>query len=604
MQNIFFSYLYLLLCFLPGFAILSHKIFKKLNFKEKFIFSFAFGIFIYAVFAVLSFAILPSHQVFNVLVLVLINGFSIFAILRKQEDLKAWFDFKTRIKVFKKTGIRPGIAGIKTKITASWKKINEKPLLVLVIAYLIFLAFIHLFISLPFKLEDQLPDGAYVFKEHTLNVKLQALNRNLPADNYIPYAFSQFLEKGISFEKNRPMLPGQEVSNRTILMGLDAAFFLAIISPVEKEPSQMISEYEYLGVTWPDASSLNSDQEYQYFLDLSLVLNSLFLFAVFLLVGRAFNENRALGAVLLLMTLPYTINQATFAWPKFLMAYFLILAAYLALFKPRNYLLMAFFLGLAYHSHPAALVYIGAIGLYWMITNFSKDNLKLYALRLVKLGGLLGLIILPWFIWTGLVIKIPSDLVAQNIATKDKDLLALITVRLENLKISFIPWLMNPDSFRLKLTKETLFSIPGTLGALLLFAYLYGIYYLKKLPKKIFILLLLPLLLLLIPWANPMYSQAVLYGQPFIAVVYALILAKLAGHRYLVVFFALVQSVLSLYVLWLGMYDFPVQVNNYDLPEALFVTAWSVQLLFILGGCYFLFYNRRGKAIFPGDSKE
>jgi hypothetical protein len=74
-----------------------------------------------------------------------------------------------------------------------------------------------------------LPDGPYIFKEHTLPVRLQVLTGNLPADNYIPFVVQEYLLRDISFSREHPILPGQEVSNRTVLMALATAPFRAAL---------------------------------------------------------------------------------------------------------------------------------------------------------------------------------------------------------------------------------------------------------------------------------------------------------------------------------------------------------------------------------------
>src|SRR5947209_4202013 len=73
------------------------------------------------------------------------------------------------------------------------------------------LGLIHLEVRFP----ESLPDGLYIFKTHTTNVKIQYLT-GLPADNYIPFAVAEFFLRGVPFEEERPILPANEVSNRTI----------------------------------------------------------------------------------------------------------------------------------------------------------------------------------------------------------------------------------------------------------------------------------------------------------------------------------------------------------------------------------------------------
>src|SRR5687768_451053 len=56
------------------------------------------------------------------------------------------------------------------------------------------LALLHVQVRLP----DPMPDGIYIFKTPTTNVKIQYLT-SAPADNYIPYAVTEFFLRGVSF---------------------------------------------------------------------------------------------------------------------------------------------------------------------------------------------------------------------------------------------------------------------------------------------------------------------------------------------------------------------------------------------------------------------
>ena len=93
------------------------------------------------------------------------------------------------------------------------------------------LGLLHMDVRLP----EPLPDGLYVFKTHTPNVKIQYLT-SLPADNYIPFAVAEFFLRGVSFKKERPILPANEVSNRTILMSLVALPFRAALGAPHDHP--------------------------------------------------------------------------------------------------------------------------------------------------------------------------------------------------------------------------------------------------------------------------------------------------------------------------------------------------------------------------------
>src|SRR4051812_428026 len=90
-------------------------------------------------------------------------------------------------------------------------------------------------LHLDVRLSEPLSDGIYIFKTPTTNVKVQYLT-SLPADNIIPYAVAEFFLRGVSFKEERPILPGNEVSNRTILMSLVALPFRVALGAPNDHP--------------------------------------------------------------------------------------------------------------------------------------------------------------------------------------------------------------------------------------------------------------------------------------------------------------------------------------------------------------------------------
>ncbi len=102
------------------------------------------------------------------------------------------------------------------------------------------LGLLHLDVRFP----EPLPDGMFVFKTHTTNVKVQYLT-SLPADNYIPFAVAEFFLRGVSFQENRPILPGNEISNRTVLMSLTAMPFRVALGAPHDHPE--LGTYNYVG---------------------------------------------------------------------------------------------------------------------------------------------------------------------------------------------------------------------------------------------------------------------------------------------------------------------------------------------------------------------
>ena len=107
-----------------------------------------------------------------------------------------------------------------------WCEAGVRPTLAILSLFIVScVSLTHLQIRFP----RVLPDGLYVFKEHTLPVKLQVLAGVLPGDNYIPFVVQEYLLRDISFAREHPIAPGQEVSNRPILMALATAPFRAAL---------------------------------------------------------------------------------------------------------------------------------------------------------------------------------------------------------------------------------------------------------------------------------------------------------------------------------------------------------------------------------------
>src|SRR3954454_23590931 len=133
-------------------------------------------------------------------------------------------------------------------------------------------------LNLEVRLPESLPDGPYIFKSATTNVKLQYLT-GMPADNYIPFAVGEFFLRGVSFEDVRPIMPGNEVSNRTILMSLVAMPFRVALGAPHDRP--WLGTFDYVGTKWPDVSKLNQASYFDQFAVVALILNSFMLFGLF-----------------------------------------------------------------------------------------------------------------------------------------------------------------------------------------------------------------------------------------------------------------------------------------------------------------------------------
>ena len=549
---IFFSLL------IPGYAFFSIKCFGKVEVIEKFCLSFGISVALYALIALFSvqFGHDYMHQI-NLFFLLFLNIGGLFYIFKKQ-DIN--------------------------------KEKEKKLVFLLSVIFLSFVIFLQLFVSLPFKMPEKLQDGPYVFKtQKNLHVKIQALTGDLPADNFIPFVFSQYLLRGISFEKNRPMLPGQEVSNRTVLMGLDAVYFLSIFDMPLKMKNNILDKFKYVGTEWPNVGKFGNDNEaFSIFLDMGIILNSLFLFSVFMLISKIFGNNKAIGSIFLLLLFPFVINQIIFTWPKFLVAYFLIASIYLIITR-KNLFLISLFLALSYHSHPMAIVYVGFIILYFFIKNYIYNEKKNALKNTIILILVTSLLVSPWIIWTNFIVKITSDLVTQNAITSDYGVYSLIKVRLDNLYLLFFPWQMSgATDFTNRIFSEMLFTFAGAVGVYFIVSYFYIIKYVKKYFCEILLLFIGPISLLIMPWGRILGNFSVIFSQPAIPLFFAFSVVLFSRHKKTSFLLIMMQICLSMYALWFGMYKFLLQKTQFDIPDGIFILSIVIQLSFSFGGLYFL----------------
>ena len=321
---------------------------------------------------------------------------------------------------------------------------------------------------LPLRMPADLPDGRYIFKKDRVNVRLQFLT-SLPADNYLPYVVTEYLLRRISFTEKRPLLPGQEISNRTILMSLIATPYRAALSPPPRvrEP---FPTFEYVGRRWPATGRLYREEFYRQFLVVGIYLNSLLLLGLIVVFANASKSALFLpAAALLYSSTPYLLAQTIFTWPKALAGFFLLLAWHAARrrFHPA---LVGVCAGLAYSSHPFALVFIlGFVAFYALQWWRGRAALRPLGLFLVAVLAFM----LPWLIWTKLLLGIPSDLVQQNFsAPLNHDgaiLLNFVWVRLRNIVDLFTPLMLQVYPFDLLTVSDAaLVCLPGAVGIFLL----------------------------------------------------------------------------------------------------------------------------------------
>lgn len=320
----------------------------------------------------------------------------------------------------------------------------------------------------PAKQPPALFDGPYVFKRWVLPVQIQALTGHFPADNSLPAVVTEFLARGISFADVRPIMPGQEVSNRPILVGLAALPARVLLGGPREAPNPM-PRFDYVGTSWPDTLGLVSDYDFRLFLALAVPLNALVAVVFYALLVH-FDIRRRLATTLVVCALsPYVLFHTVFTWPKNLAAFFL-LAGIMAMFcGPRMPWLAGAALGLAYWSHPYALAFIGVFCAYalWQVAVLGQrgEALRSYGVSALVAIGAVAL----WFAWTQLILRIPSDLVVQNQAS-GLSALDVVWVRLKNLYTTLAPIALDVFPFQAPavLTRHMV-TVWAALGFLMLF---------------------------------------------------------------------------------------------------------------------------------------
>ena len=363
---------------------------------------------------------------------------------------------------------------------------------------------IHVDVTFP----ATLPDGRYVLKQHTLNVKIQYMT-SLPCDNYIPYIVTEYLLRGISFKEERPILPANEVSNRTILMSLVALPFRAVLGVAEAP--KPLGTFHYVGRDWPDVEKLNQNRYFEQFLIIGILLNSLLLVGLLVLFSKLDAQKILVAGTLLCMTNPYFLWQTIFIWPKAFAGFFILLA-WNSLYSKHDPKLVALCAGLAYNCHPYAVAFAAPLALVylWQWWNGSAGFRNFIGFAVVFL-----LSILPWLLWTRGYLGIPSDLIAQNffIPGGQASIVDFIWIRLKNLFDLLTPRFFALYPFNAAAIVDNYVTcLPGAVGLLVIGP---ALFQLTRFPVELRWQIIVPAIAILVVFSAP--SVPILHGyQPIV----------------------------------------------------------------------------------------
>jgi len=411
---------------------------------------------------------------------------------------------------------------------------------------------------LPVKLPNELRDGPYVIKQDLLNVRIQFITGDMPADNVIPHVVSEYLLRDISFKSNRPILPGQEITNRPILASLIIVPFQCAIK-LPKKIGDRLPTFTYLGIKWPDYSVLLQDQSaYKISLIIGILLNSLFLIIVGFLASKLLN-NKLLNLLLFLLILssPYFIIETIFVWPK-LAAAAMIFCSYVFYNYKINNWFVGFFGGLAYLFHPYAIVYVFSYIVFLLVGtsfNFIKRDKSLAIKNFIFLFKFLSgfcVVTLPWWIFS-FSLGIKSNLASQNFFIPGQSLVDFTWVRLVNLFNMIVPAQLERYPFDPKAVYLlSHFNIFGAIGSFVLFVVLF-----RSFPTHLnrFTLILwgLPALLIVLVFSN--VAVPLLHGmQPLVALMLVLCVESLSSKEINLVGYSVICSQIAFNVLVATLY--------------------------------------------------
>ena len=346
-----------------------------------------------------------------------------------------------------------------------------------------------------------LPGNIFPLQEHTLPVKVQLLMGSYPVDNYIPFVAEEFLARDISFVREHPLVPGQEVSSRPILLALAVLPFRTALNPPPRQ-SGTLPRFNYCGVEYPDTGLFVEGPGYREFLDVSIALNALVLLGAALLFFARLPVVYAVVGLVLLATTPFYLWETIYAWPKLLAAFYLLLALD-AFTQEQNPASVALWGGLAYWSHPYALVFLLSFGCHYALSTLTRRRRDDFIV-LARYGTVAVLMLAPWFLWTHLFLHRSSDLISQNLATREaKSVFSHLWSRLANLYGVFSPRMFGIEPFNLEAVFQSLiYCLPGVLGLLVVPAYAGCVTRLRTDRLLLVYGVFLPALLMLLPFSE------------------------------------------------------------------------------------------------------
>jgi hypothetical protein len=281
---------------------------------------------------------------------------------------------------------------------------------------------------------------------------------------------------------------------------------------------------------------MSDDFAYMFSLAIGITLNALIFLAIGAFAVRATFSSSLIsfGVVLIMLSSPFFIFQTIFTWPKMLAAFF-TLYSILLYCKLRAPMLAGGFLAFAYLSHPYAIVFLIGFVLHatyaylsemqWQQKSSSQQLSAIRALDVPEHGNVSRLefklaltkssthyfisfltvfliLVTPWFVWTKLILHIPSDLVTQNLIQSGQGLIDFFWIRPVNFFNTILPVHLLYYPFDLnRLLLGAAVTVPGAIG-ILVFIFSVKCLFESKLERNQVFLIYVPSLLLIFIFSN------------------------------------------------------------------------------------------------------
>lgn len=181
----------------------------------------------------------------------------------------------------------------------------------------------------------------------------------------------------------------------------------------------------------------------------SSVLSSAVILSVYLLAKKLFNIKTATSVFVLLFFIPLLLRESIFTWQKHLATYFIILSLYYYLKirdenfektrSPESIIFCGLFAGLAGLSHQFSYIYVGALGIdYLLISKLKK--FKISRKELLLFCVIFFAIIMPYYFWGIYTYGLTATILANpSFSGKTYTIGAALLIGIENMVLNVIP---------------------------------------------------------------------------------------------------------------------------------------------------------------------